>query len=157
MNILFAVLLTLFVYPIFGTLLSLLVENLKISINGKILILTFGHPLLTATFIWLLCYSFNQEIAETGVLLVAGTLLRIPFSDRKYFSNLIKGSGGVTIEYVTELLKTKKVQISISEIKNFAQSKNRYLIDKPSELKVTLPTQNLTFKILDKNRNITLT
>lgn len=157
MNILYAILITLLVYPTLGTLLFSLVENLKIPIKGKVLILTFGHPLLSGVFIWLVCSTFNREVAEIGVLLIAGTFLRIPFSDRKYFSKFIKESGKVTIEYVTELLKVKTVQISISEIKDFKQPKSRNLIDMPSELRVTLPTQSLIFKILDKNRRITLT
>ncbi len=157
MNILYAFLITLLVYPTFGTLLFALVENWETSINRKVLLLTFGHPLLSGLFIWLVGSTFNAEITETGVLFVAGTFLRMPFSDRKYFSNLIKELGVVTVEYVTELLKHKTVQIKISEVKDFTQTKNRHLIDKPSELTVTLSTQSLIFKILDKNRNITLT
>ncbi|MFC0773263.1 hypothetical protein [Terrimonas alba] len=157
MNVLYAFLITLVVYPILGTLLFALVENLKTSIKLKVLILTFGHPLLSGIFIWLVCSTFNREIAEIGVLFVAGTFLRIPFSDRKYFSNLIRESGVVTIEYVTELLKRRTVQIIISEVKDFRQSKSRHLIDKLSELTVTLPTEILTFKILDKNEEALLT
>lgn len=157
MNILYALLITLLVYSTFGTLLFALVENLKFSIELKVLILTFGHPLLSGVFIWLLCSTFNQGIAETGVLFVAGTFLRLPFSDIKYFSSLIKGSGVVKIEYVTELLKRKTIQIEVSDVKDFKQSTSRHLIDKPSELTVTLSTKSLIFKILDKNRSIILT
>ena len=151
MNILYAFVITLLVYPIFGTLVLILVENLRVSLNLKILILTFGHPILAAIFIWLLCSMFNPEIAKTGVLIVGGSLLRIPFSDRKYFSSLARESGVLTITYVSELLKRKVIKIDISEIKGLTQSKSDRLIDKPSELLVTLPNQTLSFKILEKN------
>src|SRR5215813_4865427 len=105
MNILYGFLTTLLLYPTFGTLLSALVVNLKTSTRLKVLIMTFGHPVVTGVFIWLLCSPFNREIAETGVVAIAGTLLRIPFSDKKYFSKLIKEQGFVIIEYMTELSK----------------------------------------------------
>ena len=151
MNILYAFLITLLVYPVVGTLLFALVENLKTSIRVKVLILTFGHPVLTGVLIWLACSTFNREIAETGVLFIAGTFLRIPFSNRKYFATVIKDKGLVTIEFVTELLKRKTIQIAISEIKDISQSKSRSLINKPSELTLTLSNHALKFNILDKN------
>jgi hypothetical protein len=99
MDILYAFLITLIVYPTVGTVVFGLVENLKASTTMKILILTFGHPLFTAIIIWFVCSTFNKELAETGVLFVAGSLLRIPFSNRKYFSAIVKNSGAVRIEY----------------------------------------------------------
>ena len=116
--------------------------------------MTFGHPVVTGVFIWLLCSPFNREIAETGVVAIAGTLLRIPFSDKKYFSKLIKEQGFVIIEYMTELSKRKHVELTISEIKDFSQSRNRYLIDLPSELIATLPDRTLIFSVLDKKREV---
>jgi hypothetical protein len=156
MNILYAFLITLIVYPTIGTLLFALVENLKTSMQMKISIMTFGHPLLTAIIIWFVCSTFNKEIAETGVLFVAGSLLRIPFSDRKYFSTLVKESGAVTIEYFSELLKRKTINLTTSEITDFTQSTSRHLIDKPSELTVTISNQLLKFKILDKTTKVSL-
>lgn len=156
MNILYAVLITLFVYLTIGTLLFVFVEHLKTSIKIKISIITFGHPLLTAIVIWCICPAFNKDIAGTGVLLVAGTLLRIPFSDRKYFSTVVKESGAVTIEYFSELLKRKTIRLATSEITDFTQSPGRHLIDKPSELKVTRANQTLKFKILDKTTKVGL-
>ena len=143
MNILYAFLIFLFVHPIFGTLLFALVENLKTSIKLKVLLLSFGHPLFSGIFIWLVCSTFNRDIAGTGVLFVAGNFLGIPFSDRKYFSGLVKESGVLTIEYVSELLKRKTIKIALSEVTDFSQSK--------SSLTVTLPNETLTFKILDRN------
>lgn len=156
MNILYAFLITLMVYPTIGTLLFALVENLKTSTQMKISIMTFGHPLLTAIIIWFACSTFNKEIAQTGVLFVAGSLLRIPFSDRKYFSNLVKETGAVTIEYFSELLRRKTINLTTSEITDFTQSTSRHLIDKPSELTVTMANQILKFKILDKTTKVSL-
>lgn len=156
MNILYAFLITLLVYPTIGTTLFALVGNLKTSTKMKISIMTFGHPLLTGVIIWLVCSTFNRDIAETGVLFVAGTLLRIPFSDRKYFSTFVKESGAVTIEYVSELLKRKTISLTTSEITDLTQSTSRHLIDKPSELTVTLSNQILKFKILDKTTKVSL-
>src|SRR3954468_20323905 len=101
MNLLYAFLIALLVYSTFGTLVFALVENLKMSIKLKILIVTFGHPLLTGIFIWFACSSFNRDIAETAVSFVAGTILRIPFYPRKYFLRLVKESENVTIEYMS--------------------------------------------------------
>ena len=156
MNILYAFLITLLVYPTIGTLLFALVENLKTSTKMKISIMTFGHPLLTGIVIWSVCSTFSKDIAETGVLFVAGALLRIPFSDRKYFSTVVKESGAVTIEYFSELLKRKTISLTTSEITDFTQSTSRHLIDKPSELTVTLSNQILKFKILDKTIKVSL-
>ena len=156
MNILYAFLITLLVYPTIGTLLFALVENLKTSTKMKISIMTFGHPLLTGIVIWFVCSIFNKDIAETGILFVAGTLLRIPFSDRKYFSTVVKESGAVTIEYFSELLKRKTISLTASEIADFTQSPSLHLIDKPSELKVTTANQILKFKILDKTTQVIL-
>jgi hypothetical protein len=156
MSILYAVLVTLLVYPATGTLLFALIENFKISIRMKISIITFGHPLLAAIIIWSVCSTFNKEIAETGVLFVAGTLLRIPFSDKKYFSTVVKESGAVTIEYFSELLKRNTISLLTSEITAFTQSSCRNIFDKPSELTVSVSNQTLKFKILDKNTRINL-
>jgi len=156
MNILYAILVTLLVYPTIGTLLFALVENLKISTKLKVSIMTFGHPLLTGIVIWFVCSSFNKEIAETGVLFVAGSFLRIPFSDRKYFSTVVKESGAVTIEYFSELLKRNTIHLTISEITDFTQSTSRHLKDKPSELTVTTAKQIWKFKILDKKAKLGL-
>jgi hypothetical protein len=156
MNILYAFLITLFVYPTIGTLLFALVEKLQSPTKIKIVIMTFGHPLLTAVVIWFVCSTFNKEIAETCVVFVAGSLLRIPFSDRKYFSNVIKESGAVTIEYFSELLKQKSITLTNSEITNFVQSPSQNFIDKPSELTVTVSNQILKFKILDKTTKVSL-
>lgn len=156
MNILYAFLIALIVYPIVGTLLFALVENLNTSLQVKISILTFGHPLLSAIIIWFVCSTFNKEIAETGVLFVAGSLLRIPFSDRKYFSTLVKESGVVTIEYFSELLKRKTINLTISEITGLTQSVGRNLIDKPSELTLSISNQHIRFKILDKTTKVNL-
>ena len=156
MNILYAFLVTLVVYPIIGTLLFTLVENVKTSTKMKISIMTFGHPLLTGIIIWFVCSTFNKEIAETGVLFVVGTLLRIPFSDRKYLSTVVKESGVVTIEYFSELLIRKTISLTTSEITGFTQSTSRHLIDKPSELIVTVANQSLKFKILDKTTKVRL-
>ena len=156
MNILYAFLITLIVYPTIGTLLFALVENLKTSTKMKIFIMTFGHPLVTAIIMWIACSSFNKEIAEAGVLFVAGTLLRIPFSGRKYLSTVVKASGAVTIEYFSELLKRKTISLTTSDITEFAQSTSRHLIDKPSELVVIASNQILNFKILDKTTKVSL-
>jgi hypothetical protein len=156
MNILYAFLITLIVYPTVGTLLFALVENLRTSTKMKISIMTFGHPLLTAIIIWVACSTFNKEIAETGALFVAGTLLRIPFSDRKYLSTVVKESGAVTIEYFSELLIRKTISLTTSEITDFKQSSSRHLIDKPSELTVTVSNQTMKFKILDKTTKVSL-
>ena len=118
--------------------------------------MTFGHPLLTAIVIWCVCSAFNKDIAETGVLFVAGTLLRIPFSDRKYLSTVVKESGAVTIEYFSELLKRKTISLTTSEITDFTQSTSRNLINKPSELTVTRANQIFKFKILDKTTKVSL-
>ncbi len=156
MNVLYALLITLIVYPIIGTLLFAVVENLKVSIKLKVFIMTFGQPLFGGVLIWLLCSTFNRDIADTAVLFVAGTILRTPFSDRKYFTDIIKEPGIITIKYVTELLRSKSVQIIVSEIKELKQSKSKNLIDKPSELTVLLLTHSLTFKILNKNLDISI-
>ncbi len=156
MNVLYAFLITLVVYPTIGTLLFALVENLKTSTKMKISIMTFGHPLLTAIIIWFVCSTFNKEIAETGVLFVAGSLLRIPFSDRKYLSAVVKESGAVTIEYFSELLKRKTISLTTSDITGFTQSSSRKLIDKPSELTVIVSNETLKFKILDKTTKVSL-
>ena len=156
MNILYAFLIALLVYPSIGTLLFALVENLKASTKVKIIIVTFGHPLLTAAIIWLVCSTFNKEIAQSGVLFIAGSLLRIPFSDRKYLSKVVKKSGTVTIEYFSELLKRKTVSLTTSDITDFTQSTSRRLIGKPRELVVTLSNQTLEFKILDKTTEVSL-
>ncbi|WP_153798838.1 hypothetical protein [Foetidibacter luteolus] len=118
--------------------------------------MTFGHPLLTAIIIWFVCSTFNKEIAETGVLFVAGSLLRIPFSDRKYLSAVVKESGAVTIEYFSELLKRKTISLTTSDITGFTQSSSRKLIDKPSELTVIVSNETLKFKILDKTTKVSL-
>lgn len=118
--------------------------------------MTFGHPLLTAAVIWFVCLTFNKEIAQSGVLFIAGSLLRIPFSDRKYFSTVVKNSGMITIEYFSELLKRKTISLTSSDITNFTQSTSRRLIDKPRELVVTLSNQTLEFKILDKTTKVSL-
>ena len=156
MNVLYAFIITLIVYPIIGTILFALVENLKTSTKIKISIMTFGHPLLTAIIIWLACSTFNKEIADTGVLFVAGTLLRIPFSDRKYLSSFVKESGAVTIEYFSELLIRKAIRLTTSEITAIKQSSSRQLIDKPSELTVTTSNQTIKFRILDKAAKVSL-
>ncbi|NTS40909.1 hypothetical protein HRG84_08315 [Flavisolibacter sp. BT320] len=156
MNILYAFLITIILYPAIGTILFALVENLKTSMQMKISIMTFGHPLLTASIIWLACSTFNKEIAMNGVVFVAGSLLRIPFSDKKYFSTYIKESGAVTIEYFSELLKRKTINLTTSEITDFTQSTSQNLIDKPSELTVTIANQILKFKILDKTTKVSL-
>ena len=156
MNILYAFLITLIVYPTIGTLLFALVENLKASTKMKISIMTFGHPLLTAIILWFACSTFNKEIAETGVLFVAGSLLRMPFSDRKYLSAVVKESGAVTIEYFSELLKRKTISLTTSDITGFTQSSSRKLLDKPSELTVTVSNETLKFKILDKTTKVSL-
>ena len=156
MNILYAFLIALLVYPAIATLLFALVENLKVSTKVKISIMTFGHPLLTATVIWFVCSTFNKEIAQSGVLFIAGSLLRIPFSDRKYLSTVVKNSGTITIEYFSELLKRKTISLTPSDITDFTQSTSRRLFDKPRELVVTLSNQKLEFKILDKTTKISL-
>jgi len=156
MNILYAVLIALIVYPVIGTLLFILVEYLKTATKIKILIMTFGHPILTGIVMWTICSTFNSEIAEMGVLFVAGTLLRIPFSDRKYFSAFVKEAGGVKIEYFSELLIHKTISLTTSEITNFTQSTTRSLIEKPSELIVTTSKETLKFKILDKTTKVSL-
>lgn len=156
MIILYTVLIVFIVYPIIGTLLFALVESLATSIKIKILVMTFGHPLLTAGIIWFACSAFNKEIAETGVLFVAGSLLRTPFSGRKYFLNLVNKPGIVTVEYYTELLQRKTVSLSTTEITEFMQSASRRLIDKTSELRVTIADETLEFIILDKATKISL-
>lgn len=156
MYILYAFLIALFVYPAIGTLLFAFVENLKVSTKVKISIMTFGHPLLTAAIIWFVCSTFNKEIAQSGVLFIAGSLLRIPFSDRKYLSTVVKNSGTVTIEYFSELLKRKTISLTTADITDITQSTSRRLIDKPSELVVTLSNQTLEFKILDKKTKVSL-
>ena len=156
MNVLYAFLITLIVYPIIGTLLFTVVENLKTSIKLKVFVMTFGHPLLSGVLIWLMFSTFNRGVADIAVLFVTGTILRTLFSDRKYFSDIIKKPGVITVKYVTELLRSKSVQIVVSEIKDLKQSKSKNLIDKPSELIVSLPTKSLTFKILDKNLDISI-
>jgi len=157
MNIFFyAFLIVLFIHPIFGTLLFVLVENLKIAVKAKVIIVTFGHSLFTAIFIWLVCSTFNKEMGETAVFLVAGSLLRVPFSDRKYFLTLTIESGVISIEYFTELLNRKVIKLTNSEILRFEQSVSQKFIEKPSELVVTSETQNLTFQILDKTTKVSL-
>lgn len=156
MNILYAFLITLIVYPTTGTLLFALVENLKTSTKAKVFIITFGHPLLTATIIWFICSAFSKEIAQTGILFVAGSLLRVPFSDRKYLSTVGEKSGAVTIEYFSELLRRKTISLTTSDITDFTQSTSRHLIDKPGELTVTAAKQTLKFKILDKTTKASL-
>jgi hypothetical protein len=157
MTILYAVLITLVVYPTIGTLLFAWVENLNTSTKIKIAIITFGHPLLAGIVIWSLCPAFNRQIAEAGVLLIAGTLLRLPFSDRKYFSAIIKESGAVTIEYFSELLKRKTVHLTTSEITDFTRSTGRRLVDKPAQLNMFIANQTiLTFIILEKTASESL-
>ncbi len=156
MNSLYAFLITLLVYPTIGTFLFALVENLKTSTKMKISIMTFGHPLLTGIAIWSVCSTFNNVIAETGVLFVAGTLLRIPFSDKRYFSTVVKESGTVVIEYYSELLRRKTIFLTTSEITDCTQSTSRHLIDKPSELTLTIPGQVLKFMILEKTTKVSL-
>ena len=150
MNLLYATLFVIVVYPGFGTLLLALLPNLQVSIKLKILILTFIHPALTALFIWLVFSPFNRDIAQTGVVLTCGSYLGIFSSRRKYYLNLVKETGSITIEYFTQILKRKVVKIDITEIKEFSQSRSKRIIDQPSELEVTLDSQTLTFTILDK-------
>lgn len=156
MNILYAILITLLVYPIVGTLLFVITENLNASIEVKVFIMTFGHPILAGILIWILGSLFNEEIAKVGVLLVIGTLLRIPFSGKKYFSNIKKESGQVTLEYLSELLRRKRITLATSEIRQVSQSKIKNLFDKPSTLSVALQDQTLKFMVLDKTRKIFL-
>ncbi|TWI77975.1 hypothetical protein IQ13_4218 [Lacibacter cauensis] len=156
MNILYALLIILIVHPTVGTLLFAYVENLRTSTKVKISIMTFGHPLLTAIIIWFACPIFNKEIAETAALFVAGTLLRLPFSQRKYFSTVVKESGAVTIEYFSELLIRKTIRLTTSEITDFKQLVSRHLIDKPSEMTVTIVNQTMKFILLDKTTKVSL-
>lgn len=152
MNFVFAGLITLIIYPFSGTFLYALVEQLKISIKLKVFIVTFIHPLVGATIIWTICSTFNRDIAETGVLFMAGAFFRIPFSKKKYLANLLKESEAVTVEYVTELLRLRTIRIASSEITDFNQSKSIRLIDKPSGLTINLLEETLTFEILDKRQ-----
>jgi hypothetical protein len=62
----------------------------------------------------------------------------------------------LTIEYFSELLKRKTISLTTSEITDFTQSISRHLIDKPSELTVTIADQILKFKILDKTTKVSL-
>jgi hypothetical protein len=118
--------------------------------------LTFGQPLLTALTIWFACSTFNKEIAETGALFAVGPLINVPFSNRKYFSALIKNSDIVTIEYISELVARKTVELTTSKITDCAQSTSQSLIDKPSELIVSMSNEILKFQILDKTTKVSL-
>lgn len=156
MNILYALLLTALIYPAIGTILFAVVENSSIRTAMKITILTFGHPLLTGIIIWLAGSALNREIAEVGVLLVAGTLLRIPFSNRKYFSSVIKEPGVITIKYFSELLKRKSISWNTADMIGYTQSASRSLLVKPTELTITLKNKVLKFVILDKTTKVSL-
>lgn len=116
----------------------------------KVSIITYGRPLLGAVVVWLACAPFDKEIAELTVLLVAGTLLRIPFSEKKYFSSLAKETGTVTIEYFSELLQRKTIILTRAEITSFEQSTSSRFLDKPSGLTVSIPQEVLEFTLLNK-------
>jgi hypothetical protein len=133
-----------------GTLFFFLVEKLSVSVKLKVLLVTLGHPLVTIIILWFGCSFFSQPIAEFSVAFVCGTLLRIPFSDVKYFLRLVEDSETVSIEYFSELMQKKKIELKATDIERISQSDGRRLIDKPSDLTVSLPDQILTFKILKK-------
>jgi hypothetical protein len=68
----------------------------------------------------------------------------------KYFLRLVEDSETVSIEYFSELMQKKKIELKATDIERISQSDGRRLIDKPSDLTVSLPDQILTFKILKK-------
>jgi len=150
MNLLYAFLIAIIIYVAMGTLFFALVEKLRISVKLKVLIMTLGHPLASATLLWFGCSIFNQTIAEYSVLFVCGSLLRTPFSSVKYFSNYVEDLGTVSIEYFSELMQKKTIQLRAAEIETISQDDAKRLIDKPSYLIVSLPNQTLKFKILDR-------
>jgi hypothetical protein len=151
MKIAYALIITLVVYPLLGTLLFGLLEKISISIWAKVLILTLGHPLLTGVILWYGCSLFNHEIAETCVLLVGGSLLRVPFSDRRYFSRFTRDSKSLTIEYITPLMFRRTAEIPLTEIQAVKQSANARVIDKPLTLTLTTTDKTIEFDVLDKD------
>ncbi|HEX7846718.1 MAG TPA: hypothetical protein VF476_13030 [Chitinophagaceae bacterium] len=151
MTIVYALLITLVVYPLLGTFLFFLVEKMNMPIKAKVFILSLGHPILAGIIVWFGCLMFSREIAETAVLLVAGSLLRLPFSGRKYFQSLMKDPEIIIINYVTPIMRMKSVRIPLTAMQELSYSKSKNFIDKPSRLTIKFTDQIITIDILNKH------
>ena len=148
MNLFWALLILFVLYPLCGTLLFALVEKLTVPKKGKVLIMTLGHPILTAFTIWVTCSPFNNEIAVTGILAVAGSMLRVPFSNIKYFCKLHTKGNAISIDYLNPLLKHKTIEITLEQIEKFSLSTSKRLINKPTILELTIADETIKFYTL---------
>lgn len=156
MNVIGALLITFIIYPVFGTLLFALMEQLSTTVKMKVAIMTFGHPLLAGIIIWLICSAFNEQMALTGVLLVTGFMIRGAFSDRKYLLAFEKDSESVIISYYTEILIKKTMRLTTAEITEITLPVKQRLIYKPSVLTVTKADKELKFIELSKIPEVSL-
>jgi hypothetical protein len=125
MPTLWTILAFLVLYPIVGTLLFALMEKLPIQEKSKIVCLMVGHPVLVGLLLWIAFSFIHAGMATTVLILLAGALLRNAFSDAKFFVSLTKGERGLSIDYLTPLLRPKTLIIPSTAVKTFTFSSGK--------------------------------
>ena len=153
MPTLWTILAFLALYLLVGTLLFALMEKLPIHQKYKIVYLMIGHPVLTGLLLWIAFSFVNAGMATTILILVAGASLRNAFSDAKFFVSLTKDENGLSIDYLTPLLRPKTLIVPLTAVKTFTLSSGKRIVDKPTQLKLTFEERTTKFYVLGKVRD----
>ena len=117
----------------------------------KVFLLTFSFPIIFFIVIFFDKTSNNRffDILIIGTLILA-TSLRIKFSNKKYLTKFCFGEQNLTIEYLTPLLKTKAINLSIDDINEFKILKANWLVEYPASININYKQSWLTFELIDK-------
>ena len=149
MTIFWNILTVLVLHPIFGTLMYAVMEKSSIPKKWKILLLTFGHPVITCLAVWILLSLFNRD-TTTALFFMVGVLLRSAFSNSKYFVKLDRTEKEISINYISPLLRNRIIIIPVSRIQNSSVSTAKGLYDKPSIYNINLTDETIRFYVLDQ-------
>ena len=111
----------------------------------------FGAPIIFGLSCLFIYFANLKQVSIIFYLgLIAGSLIRILLSTRKYLISYTTGASSLEIKYLTSLLKQKTYNISISEVAEIEIVKHNWFSDSPASLNLKQGKDWIGFYLVDK-------
>jgi len=119
--------------------------------KAKILLLTFGLPILVGTICLAVLTPFDSTIdIIVGIAILLSVLIRIFFNQRKYISKFVISDSDLTINSLSPFLRNASDKFPFSSITDIEFTRANWIAEYPAELNIKLNGKWLTYLILEK-------
>lgn len=112
----------------------------------------FIVPLIVLTPVWWASFRPIQKanIISTTILVIIVFATRLILFGNRYLHRFYITESHVRIEYLTELLRSVKIQIPLSQITDVELTRRNWIVSYPSALKIKIGIEWEAFQILGR-------